>query len=340
VSCPCHSAPKMLKSCRWPGKFCERSLFMNSRYNAITPVHGTDSTERCSVSSCVMHSVRVLNSAEQCPERIIKKKTIIKIHLPLCIVGDRCLCPNVPLNGRHYCALCKKQLHGPCSVFNGDESAITYCNRCFSCPSATEDFMPTATVSASVEQTSATSKQFNVISSKDVDPKKISWNDIVAGDKPSTKLGDNGAMVKSIATICGIDAMTSTEQLHLICSSMKLSGYSSKPKAELLWIIGIGKIHQSLSHFSEDPSKSFEPKTPAKTHNCVFCLLNILFSDEMSPKFLQLGVRKHKSILDSGLAGNDEYFWQEVADKFQEANLDYDELAHKHQIFSWDWPFS
>jgi hypothetical protein len=58
-----------------------------------------------------------------------------------------------------------------------------------------------------------TLEQFNVISAKDVDPKKISWNDIVVGDRPSTKPGDNGAMVKSIATICSLDAMTfSTEQ--------------------------------------------------------------------------------------------------------------------------------
>jgi len=101
----------------------------------------------------------------------------------------------------------------------------------------------------------------------------------------------------------------------------------------LLRIIGIGKIYQSLSHFAEDANKNSEAKTPAKTQNCVFCLLNIMFADEMSPIFLQLGVRKDKSILDSRLVGNDEYFWQEVADKFQETNRDYDELAHEHQFF-------
>jgi hypothetical protein len=53
----------------------------------------------------------------------------------------------------------------------------------------------------------------------------------------------------------------------------------------------------------------------------------------MSPKFVQLGVRKDKSILDSGLAANDEYFWQEVAEKFQEKKEDYDNLAHEHPLF-------
>jgi hypothetical protein len=37
--------------------------------------------------------------------------------------------------------------------------------------------------------------------------------------------------------------------------------------------------------------------------------------------------------LDSGLAGNDEYFWQEVADKFQETNENYDKLGHVHSLF-------
>ncbi len=57
----------------------------------------------------------------------------------------------------------------------------------------------------------------------------------MAGDRPSVKPGEIGQMVKSVAIICGIDAMTlSTEQLRLICASLKLTGYHSKPKAELL----------------------------------------------------------------------------------------------------------
>jgi hypothetical protein len=102
-------------------------------------------------------------------------------------------------------------------------------------------------------------------------------------------------MVKSIATICGIDAMSfSNEQLHIISLSMKLSGYCSKPKVELLQIIVFGKIHQSLTDFSEDPNDSSEPKTP--TRHCVFRLIKIMFSDEMSPKFVQLGVRMSRKV--------------------------------------------
>jgi hypothetical protein len=223
--------------------------------------------------------------------------------MPPCIVGDKCLCLNAPLDGLHFCAICKKDLHRPyCGVFNGDDAAVTYRNRCFSCPGTTG----AATATTTSRESDGNLQFESVISSKEVDPKKVSWDDIVSGDRPSTKVGDGGAMAKSIATICGIDAITfSTEQLCLICWSLKLSGYRSKPKLDLLRIIAFGKIHQSLTHFSEDINDSSEPKPPAKTRSCSFCLINILFSDDMSPKFVQLGVRKDKSILDSGLAGND-----------------------------------
>jgi hypothetical protein len=37
----------------------------------------------------------------------------------------------------------------------------------------------------------------------------------------------------------------------------------------------------------------------------------------MSPKIEQLGGKKDKNVLDSGPAANNEYFWQEVAEKYQ-----------------------
>jgi Neuraminidase (sialidase) len=81
----------------------------------------------------------------------------------------------------------------------------------------------------------AVTQQSTNVLVRDIDPKKVSWVDIVARDRPSVKPGESGQMVKSVATICGIDAMTlSTKQLHLICASLKPTGYHSKPIAELL----------------------------------------------------------------------------------------------------------
>jgi len=139
-----------------------------------------------------------------------------------------------------------------------------------------------------------------------VDPKAVTWFDVTVGDRPSNKPGEVGQMVKAALTICGIDAnLFITEQLHTICGVFKLTGYQSKPKANLLQIIGVGKVHQSL-YDATDPSSGdgkSDGKAPAKTRNCMFQLINILFSDEVS-------------VLDFGLAGNDEYFWQEIAKKY------------------------
>ena len=70
---------------------------------------------------------------------------------------------------------------------------------------------------------------------------------LVAEDRPSIKPGEIGQMIQSVRTICGINAMTfNMLQLHLICAFLMLTGYHSKPKPELLWIIGVGCLQQAL----------------------------------------------------------------------------------------------
>jgi len=255
--------------------------------------------------------------------------------MPQCAVGDKCICPDAPLQGRHFCAICKKQLHGPCGEFNGDEGNITYRNRCFNCCSDPVGATVTADISAPSANNQSATQQSAIVAAKDIEPKAVTWADITEGDRPSTKPGEAGQMVKSVLTICGIDAMSfNTEQLRQICSNLKLSGYRSKPKADVLWIIGVGKIHQSFYDGANDPANNAsDTKAPVKTRNCTFRLINVLFSDEMSPKFGQLGGKKDKNVLDTGLAANDEYFWQEVAEKYQETNNAYDNLAFVDSVF-------
>ncbi len=43
-----------------------------------------------------------------------------------------------------------------------------------------------------------------------------------------------------------------------------------------------------------------EAKAPVKTKNCALRLINVLFCDEMSAKFANIGGRKDKGILDNG----------------------------------------
>jgi hypothetical protein len=257
--------------------------------------------------------------------------------MPRCAIGQACLFPEVPLEGRHFCAICKQQLHGCCSIFNGDEGNTTYRNRCHLCPTPSTVANSAATTAAatrtpeSANTISITQQSAPVMTAKDIDMKAVSWGNIEVGDRPSNKADDCGQMVKSVLTICGFDAMAlNTEQLRQICSTLKIQGYHSKPKAEVLRIMAVAKLHQSFYDGEQEP----QDKSPARTRNCTFWLLNVLFSDEMSPKVEQLGARKKKEILDSGLAANDEYFWQEVMEKYQEVNEEYDEPAHTDSMFA------
>jgi hypothetical protein len=77
-------------------------------------------------------------------------------------------------------------------------------------------------------------------------------------------------------------------------------------------------------------------KPPAKSKHCVFRLINILFSDKIAPKLSRLGHRKDRLVLDSGLAGGDEHFWQEVAAENMEGDEEeYSRLSvEEHPIFS------
>ncbi|MGH7955336.1 MAG: hypothetical protein ACREOZ_05190, partial [Gloeomargaritales cyanobacterium] len=55
--------------------------------------------------------------------------------------GKHCVCPQLALpiategTDRHACPDCKKPLHGICGVYSGDDSAVTYRNRCQTCAS-------------------------------------------------------------------------------------------------------------------------------------------------------------------------------------------------------------
>jgi hypothetical protein len=195
-------------------------------------------------------------------------------------VGDRCICPNTPLQGRHFCAIC----NGPSGKLNSDDRSISYHNGCFGCSSVSDVAAVThgnSTTSAPIVSNVATTQQSTLVTAKDVDPKAVIWANNTEGDRPSTKPGELGRMVKSVLTICGIDAMVfNMEQLCQTCSNLKLTGQRSKPRQIyfILLALAIGKL--------QDPfSKEYDPRAPTKTKNCVFQHIHVLFSDETS-KFI------------------------------------------------------
>jgi hypothetical protein len=54
--------------------------------------------------------------------------------MPVCGASASCLHPELPLDGRHFCGICRStHLHGPCGVYLGNNDEITYHNACLSC---------------------------------------------------------------------------------------------------------------------------------------------------------------------------------------------------------------
>ncbi len=48
-------------------------------------------------------------------------------------------------------------------------------------------------------------------------------------------------------------------------------------------------------------------KAPAKTKNYIFSLINVMFSEDVSAKFIILGVKNDKDVFVSGLAGFEDF---------------------------------
>jgi hypothetical protein len=139
----------------------------------------------------------------------------------------------------------------------------------------------------------AASQQFAVVSAKAIDHRKVSWEDIVAGDRPYVKPGENGQIIKSVVTLCGIDATClSTEPLRLTCSSLKLTGYYSR-KLELIVFI---KLYMQQTFLLVVLQK--QKKLLLKLGIVFFWLIKVLFSDETSPKFKKLRDHKDKEPIE------------------------------------------
>jgi hypothetical protein len=96
-------------------------------------------------SETTVLSVPGTGTAGDMDATLLLEIVFIPITMPICCTGVHCLFPNLPLEGRHYCAICKKDLHGICGIFNGDDMATTYRNRCFLCPPPTGGIVTTPT---------------------------------------------------------------------------------------------------------------------------------------------------------------------------------------------------
>ncbi len=106
--------------------------------------------------------------------------------MPVCGASASCLHPELPLDGRHFCGICRStHLHGPCGVYLGNDDEITYRNACLSCIEQCRRniaVLPPPTVT--VQQNVAVSESYNL----PVIPPSTQVLNVAAADRPSQAL--------------------------------------------------------------------------------------------------------------------------------------------------------
>jgi len=106
--------------------------------------------------------------------------------MPVCGASGSCLHPELPLDGRHFCGICRStHLHGPCGVYLGNDDEITYRNACLSCIEQCRRniaVLPPPTVT--VQQNVAVSESYNL----PVIPPSTQVLNVAAADRPSQAL--------------------------------------------------------------------------------------------------------------------------------------------------------
>lgn len=138
----------------------------------------------------------------------------------------------------------------------------------------------------------------------------------------------------------------SSKQLRAICSKLIIKNVRNAKKPEMIEkIVKTYKNRKAYSALlldadSKQPAAEREKTATARKQiQCPFRLMNILFSDEFVEDFASLGNVANRQILDSGKAGNQQYFWERIAAAFTEPEETYgilrfvdDEVlaAHSH----------
>ena len=141
------------------------------------------------------------------------------------------------------------------------------------------------------------------------DLRKVVWSDITENDT-------------GVLLIQGhVVSLLKANQLRGICSSLVgvSKGLQQPKKAVLIERIRYYRkqleghknlVAEVLIQNTEDPS------APRKEPQCVYRLLNILFSDQFATEFEALGNTSTREQLDTGTAASDKHFWIHIRDAF------------------------
>lgn len=107
-----------------------------------------------------------------------------------------------------------------------------------------------------------------------------------------------------------------------ICVLLKMKGVRNNKKSDMIEKLVQNyknrKAYQLITGGinSETESANKMEKKNRKQIQCPFRLLNILYSDQFVEEFATLGNTANRQVLDSGKAGNQQFFWERIASAF------------------------
>ncbi len=113
----------------------------------------------------------------------------------------------------------------------------------------------------------------------------------------------------------------SSKQLRTIWSRLAIKCVKNAKKSDMVECL-VALYNNSTLQSCE---RSID-KPPRKPVQCVFCLMNVLFSDVFATDFAHIGNVADRQMLDSGKASNDEHFWARVQLAFIEPDKNYKKM--------------
>jgi hypothetical protein len=134
----------------------------------------------------------------------------------------------------------------------------------------------------------------------------VTWSDVVedALGTPYTMLGYR------ISDL-------SCKHMKKLCSRIEVKGVKNVKKADM--IHRIITTHRNLKAYKTQEDLDINQEnlgTTRKEVQCVYRLMNLLFSDGFATDFANIGKTSSRALLDSGMAGNDQHFWVKVQKAF------------------------
>eukprot|EP00644_Phytophthora_capsici_P019481 jgi/Phyca11/133437/e_gw1.471.1.1 len=119
------------------------------------------------------------------------------------------------------------------------------------------------------------------------------------------------------------------EQLRKECTSRKLRLSRKTPgPARVKYLLEFDEAHRAVV------GKVLTPNSLLQSKNCVFRLMNVLFSDKLASRFAQTGNTATRKQLDAGDINAGSTFWRDVVSEFNTNFSDYNQLLSSNARFA------